>query len=116
MFPARGDLGERCEDEPASGHPRVGKDRVPLRLDEAPQIQDVHVDLPRPVAKRRDAAAAPLDFFDSLEEGAGRARPADRDHGIPEPALVRMADGPRAVEGGGGDDPRPPGDFRESAR
>src|SRR5882672_8758902 len=68
MLPIRRDLVERSEDEPAAGHPWMGKDRVPPVSLEAPEIQDVHVDLPRPVAKGRDAAAAPFDFSYGLEE------------------------------------------------
>jgi hypothetical protein len=69
------------------------KHRIGPLSDDAFQVQDVHVDLPRAARERRRPAAAAFDVLDRLQKGSRRAAPENLGHDVPEPALGPMADG-----------------------
>lgn len=108
MPPSRDELGERREHEAALPHARMGKDRVGApsaqpsvgagRAPHASNVEQVDVDLARPVSK---AGRAPDGLLDALRDGEQplrRSGPPDRGDGVPEGGLVRVADGVGAIE------------------
>ncbi len=106
MFPARGDLGQGREHEPAGCHPRVREDRIGPRAQDPAEIQKVQVDLTRAVPERRRAADGLFDALQLPEQRRGRASPGDRRDRVPEPRLRGIADRLRPIEGGDGEDRR----------
>ena len=116
VTPLRRDLGQRRQSETAPGQPRVRKDRVALASHEAPEVQDVHVDLSGSAREGGPAPDAAFHLLDGSEQGQRRTGPEDVGDGVPESPLPGVADRIGTVEGGHGPDRREALDFGESRR
>ena len=71
MAPLGGDLGERREDEAARSHAGVGEHGVGVAPHEAVEVEDVEIDLPRPVLKPRHAAISRSISFNAASSSSG---------------------------------------------
>jgi len=71
MAPARRNLGQGRERESARRQLRVRQDQVGSRLDPSIEVQDVDVDLARPVHEGRLPADGPFHSLHGLEKFSG---------------------------------------------
>ena len=98
---ARIELGERLEDEPSLGEPRMGHGEAGL-VDRLVAVEEkVEVDGPR--AETRARALAPeraLDGEQAFEKLAGREIRLDGAGGVQESRLIDVPDGVRLPESG----------------
>lgn len=76
------------------------QDRIPGRAPETVHVEDVYVDLARPVAEGPGAPERLLDRLRGPEQANGGVLPADRGDGVVEGPLPAVTDGIGPVDGG----------------
>jgi hypothetical protein len=91
------------------------EDRIAGATAHALDVQNVDVDLARPVTKGRRPADDSLDRLDLAEQPFRRARPGDGGDGVPERRLPGEPHGVGPVIGGDRQDDGAPGDLVERA-
>jgi hypothetical protein len=98
VAPAGRDFGQWSQNEAALDHPRVGQNGI-RRFPHETGVEDVDVDLPRPVAESPDASLRMLDRLERREQRLQASRPPDLRDGVAEVGLVAIADRVGSVEG-----------------
>jgi hypothetical protein len=98
VTPVGRDFGERSQNEAALGHPRVGQDGI-RSVPHETGVEDVDVDLARPVPEAPNASLRTLDRLERREQAVQAPRPSDLRDGVAEIGLLAIADGVGSIEG-----------------